>query len=86
VDKSKLEILQHQLNPSGNFVSYRSTLNAAIWRFDAAKNDTERVIIPFFGLMLKDLYFIQRACLEPVSSNSQNGHVNYAVSFYSNLK
>jgi hypothetical protein len=35
------------------------------------------VIIPFFGLMLKDLYFIQRACLEPLS----NGHLNLAASF-----
>jgi hypothetical protein len=32
VNTSKLEILQHQLDPSANFVSYRATLKAAIWR------------------------------------------------------
>ncbi|CAD5220794.1 unnamed protein product [Bursaphelenchus okinawaensis] len=75
VDKAKLEILQHQLNPSGNFVSYRATLNAAIWRSECAKNDNERVIIPFFGLMLKDLYIIHRASLDPLP----NGQLKIAM-------
>lgn len=56
VEKSKLEILQHQLDPTGNFLSYRATLKAAIWRAKGAKNASERLIIPFFGLQLKDLY------------------------------
>ncbi|KAI6192485.1 Ras-GEF domain-containing family member 1B-A [Aphelenchoides fujianensis] len=60
VDRAKLEILQHRLNPSSNFSSYRAT---------------ERVIIPFFGLLLKDLYYINRACLEPLP----NGHLNLAM-------
>uniref|UniRef100_A0A1I7RIR6 Ras-GEF domain-containing protein n=2 Tax=Bursaphelenchus xylophilus TaxID=6326 RepID=A0A1I7RIR6_BURXY len=75
VEKAKLEILQHQLNPSGNFVSYRATLNAAIWRFEGAKNDNERVIIPFFGLLLKDLYMIHRSSLEPLP----NGQLKIAM-------
>uniref|UniRef100_A0A914SIY5 Uncharacterized protein n=1 Tax=Parascaris equorum TaxID=6256 RepID=A0A914SIY5_PAREQ len=41
VDKSKLQILQHQLDPSANFTSYRATLKAAIWRSEGAKNDAE---------------------------------------------
>ncbi|KAK6040869.1 hypothetical protein COOONC_21626 [Cooperia oncophora] len=32
VEKSKLEILQHQLDPTGNFLSYRATMKAAQWR------------------------------------------------------
>lgn len=81
VEKSKLEILQHQLDPSGNFLSYRATLKAAIWRSEGAKQDAERVIIPFFGLLMKDLYLLFRRCVIPLP----NGHLNYAVScfFYS---
>ena len=76
VEKSKLEILQHQLDPSGNFLSYRATLKAAIWRSEGAKQDAERVIIPFFGLLMKDLYLLFRRCVIPLP----NGHLNYAVS------
>ncbi|EPB69606.1 RasGEF domain protein [Ancylostoma ceylanicum] len=36
VEKSKLEILQHQLDPSGNFLSYRATMKAAQWRAESA--------------------------------------------------
>lgn len=67
--------MQHRLNPSSNFSSYRATLNAAIWRWEGAKQDSERVIIPFFGLLLKDLYYINRACLEPLP----NSHLNLSM-------
>ncbi|VDM47394.1 unnamed protein product [Toxocara canis] len=43
IEKSKLQILQHQLDPSANFTSYRATLKAAIWRSEGAKNDAETV-------------------------------------------
>ncbi|KAI6212145.1 Ras-GEF domain-containing family member 1B-A [Aphelenchoides besseyi] len=75
VEKAKLDILQHQLNPSANFSSYRATLNAAIWRYEHGKHESEKVIIPFFGLLLKDLYYINCACLEPLS----NGQLNIAM-------
>lgn len=49
VEKSKLEILLHQYDPTANFASYRSTLKAAIWRFNGAQNGTDVVcILPFF--------------------------------------
>ena len=71
--------MQHQLDPSGNFISYRATLKAAIWRFEGAKQEAEKVIIPFFGLLIKDLFLLYRRCVMPLP----NGHLNYAVS---NLK
>uniref|UniRef100_A0A915Q0K8 Ras-GEF domain-containing protein n=1 Tax=Setaria digitata TaxID=48799 RepID=A0A915Q0K8_9BILA len=43
VEKSKLEILRHQFDPTANFVSYRSTLKAAIWRFNSARNEADAV-------------------------------------------
>jgi len=75
VEKSKLEILQHQLNPTGNFTSYRATLKAAIWRSEGAKNQAETIIIPFFGLLMKDLLLIYQRC----SRRLPNGHLNYAM-------
>uniref|UniRef100_A0A914CL27 Uncharacterized protein n=1 Tax=Acrobeloides nanus TaxID=290746 RepID=A0A914CL27_9BILA len=75
VEKSKLEILQHQLDPTGNFVSYRATLKAAIWRWEGAKQDTEKVIIPFFGLLIKDLFLIYSRCTVILP----NGHLNFAM-------
>uniref|UniRef100_A0A915DAZ7 Uncharacterized protein n=1 Tax=Ditylenchus dipsaci TaxID=166011 RepID=A0A915DAZ7_9BILA len=75
VDKSKLEVLQHQLDPSGNFLSYRATLKAAIWRAEGAKHDAEKLVIPFFGLIIKDLFLIYRNCLQQMP----NGHFNFLM-------
>uniref|UniRef100_A0A0N5A6A4 Ras-GEF domain-containing protein n=1 Tax=Parastrongyloides trichosuri TaxID=131310 RepID=A0A0N5A6A4_PARTI len=75
VEKSKLEILQHQLNPSGNFNSYRSTLKAAVWRSENAKSKNEMMIIPFFALLLKDLFLVHQRSKIPLP----NGQLNYAM-------
>uniref|UniRef100_A0AAF5DPI5 Ras-GEF domain-containing protein n=1 Tax=Strongyloides stercoralis TaxID=6248 RepID=A0AAF5DPI5_STRER len=75
VEKSKLEILQHQLNPSGNFNSYRSTLKAAIWRSENAKSKNEMMIIPFFALLLKDLFLVHQRSRIPLP----NGQLNYVM-------
>ncbi|CEF60122.1 Ras-like guanine nucleotide exchange factor,N-terminal domain and Guanine-nucleotide dissociation stimulator CDC25 domain and Ras guanine nucleotide exchange factor, domain-containing protein [Strongyloides ratti] len=75
VEKSKLEILQHQLNPSGNFNSYRSTLKAAIWRSENAKSKNEMMIIPFFALLLKDLFLVHQRSRIPLP----NGQLNYKM-------
>uniref|UniRef100_A0A0N5C9U3 Ras-GEF domain-containing protein n=1 Tax=Strongyloides papillosus TaxID=174720 RepID=A0A0N5C9U3_STREA len=75
VEKSKLEILQHQLNPSGNFNSYRSTLKAAIWRSENAKLKNEMMIIPFFALLLKDLFLVHERSRIPLP----NGQLNYVM-------
>ncbi|GMT25008.1 hypothetical protein PFISCL1PPCAC_16305 [Pristionchus fissidentatus] len=73
VDRAKLDILQHQLDPSGNFVSYRSTMKAALWRAEGASKDDEKVIIPFFGLLLKDLFMIYHNNPRELP----NGHLNF---------
>ncbi|KAI1715636.1 rasGEF domain-containing protein [Ditylenchus destructor] len=75
IDKSKLEVLQHQLDPSGNFLSYRATLKAAIWRAEGAKQDAEKLVIPFFGLVIKDLFLIYRNCVQQMP----NGHINFPI-------
>uniref|UniRef100_A0A914VWJ8 Uncharacterized protein n=1 Tax=Plectus sambesii TaxID=2011161 RepID=A0A914VWJ8_9BILA len=75
VNMSKLDILQHQLDPSGNFTSYRSTLKAAMWRADGAKNEAERIIIPFFSLLLKDLILVNQRCVRVLP----NGHLNFTM-------
>lgn len=43
VNVSKLAILERQLDPSGNFLTYRSTLKAAVWRSAGATKESERV-------------------------------------------
>lgn len=73
VNKSKLEILEHQMDPSSNFTSYRSTLKAAIWRYDGAVEDREKIIIPFFTLLVKDLHFVNEGCSNKLSNN----HINF---------
>lgn len=89
VDKAKLDILQHQLDPSGNFLSYRATLKAAIWRAEGARNETQQVrhkgekskkrfqiVIPFFILLLKDLFLVYHSGPRMLP----NGHLNLVVS------
>ncbi|VBB34262.1 unnamed protein product [Acanthocheilonema viteae] len=75
VEKSKLEILRHQFDPTANFVSYRSTLKAAIWRFNSARNESDAIIIPFFGLLMKDLSLLHRQCAQLLP----NGHINFKM-------
>lgn len=73
VNTDKLEILEHQMDPTSNFTSYRSTLKAAIWRYDGAVDDREKIIIPFFTLLVKDLHFVNEGCVNKL----QNNHVNF---------
>ncbi|KAK6111170.1 RasGEF domain family protein [Brugia pahangi] len=75
VEKSKLDILRHQFDPTANFVSYRSTLKAAIWRFNSARNESDAIIIPFFGLLIKDLSLLHRQCAQLLP----NGHINFKM-------
>ncbi|CAG5134047.1 unnamed protein product, partial [Candidula unifasciata] len=62
VNRDKLRILEHQMNPSNNFGSYRSCLKAAMWRSEGAADDREKIVIPFFSLFVKDLYFLNEGC------------------------
>jgi len=50
------------MDPTSNFNSYRSTLKAAMWRSEGATEERERIIIPFFSLFVKDLYFLNEGC------------------------
>ncbi|KAL5017775.1 hypothetical protein ScPMuIL_003497 [Solemya velum] len=73
VNLAKFEILEHQMNPSHNFGSYRSCLKAAMWRSEGAVEDREKIVVPFFSLFVKDLYFINEGC----ANKLQNGAINF---------
>lgn len=73
VNKAKFSILEHQMDPSNNFSSYRSCLKAAIWRSEGAVDDRERVIIPFLSLFVKDVYFLN----EGFTNRLPNGNINF---------
>lgn len=62
VQSAKFSILEHQMDPSSNFSSYRSTLKAAMWRSAGATDERQRIVIPFFSLLVKDLYFLNEGC------------------------
>ncbi|EDW32027.1 GL11435 [Drosophila persimilis] len=62
VQTTKFEGLEHQMDPSSNFLNYRSTMKAAVWRSEREMaNKIERAIIPFFSLFLKDLHAINES-------------------------
>jgi hypothetical protein len=67
-------LLFFQMDPSSNFLSYRSTLKAAISRSEGATDQRQRIVIPFFSLLVKDLFFVNEA----TASRLPNGHVNFA--------
>lgn len=73
VNTAKFDILEHQMDPSNNFGSYRSCLKAAMWRSQCATDDRERVVIPFFSLFVKDLYFLNEGC----SNKQPDGNINF---------
>jgi len=72
IQLDKFDVLGHQMDPSSNFVSYRTTLQAAVNRSEKATDKKQRVVIPFFSLLLKDLYFLNEGC----ASKLPNGHIN----------
>ena len=73
VQSAKFAILEHQMDPSSNFSSYRSTLKAAMWRSAGAKDERQRIVVPFFSLLVKDLYFLNEGC----ANRLPNGHINF---------
>lgn len=60
VSSDKFSVLEHQMDPNSNFLSYRLTLKAAVWRAKSAGNnqDRQKIVIPFFSLLIKDIHFI----------------------------
>ena len=62
------------MDPTSNFLSYRTTLKAAISRSEGATDQRQRIIIPFFSLLIKDLFIVNEA----TASRLANGHINFA--------
>uniref|UniRef100_A0A4W5M794 RasGEF domain family, member 1Bb n=1 Tax=Hucho hucho TaxID=62062 RepID=A0A4W5M794_9TELE len=73
VNKDKFDILEHQMDPSSNFSNYRTALRGATQRSITAHSNQEKIVIPFFSLLIKDIYFLNEGC----ASRLPNGHVNF---------
>uniref|UniRef100_A0A2P2IGN9 Ras-GEF domain-containing family member 1B-like n=1 Tax=Hirondellea gigas TaxID=1518452 RepID=A0A2P2IGN9_9CRUS len=73
VQTAKFSVLEHQMDPTSNFSSYRSTLKAAMWRSAGAVDDRQKIVIPFFSLLVKDLYFLNEGC----ASRLPNSYINF---------
>lgn len=78
----KFTALEHQMDPTSNFLSYRSTLRAAVTRSLGTTDKVQRVVIPFFSLLVKDLYFInegwcKQAKAGPFKMEGSGGHLNF---------
>ncbi|KAI4876374.1 hypothetical protein NFI96_017839 [Prochilodus magdalenae] len=73
VNTDKFEILEHQMDPSNNFYNYRTALRGATQRSATAHTTREKIVIPFFSLFIKDIYFLNEGC----ASRLPNGHINF---------
>ncbi|CAG7786660.1 unnamed protein product [Allacma fusca] len=72
----QLSVLEHQMDPTANFTSYRSILRDEVWRFSSPhrNSDNHKIIIPFFSLLVKDLFFLNEGCASKIPSND---HINF---------
>uniref|UniRef100_A0A3Q1I114 Ras-GEF domain-containing protein n=1 Tax=Anabas testudineus TaxID=64144 RepID=A0A3Q1I114_ANATE len=70
---AKFFILEHQMDPTGNFYNYRTALRGAAHRSQTANSNRERIVIPFFSLLIKDIYFLNEGC----ANRLPTGHVNF---------
>ncbi|XP_053422560.1 ras-GEF domain-containing family member 1C isoform X2 [Nycticebus coucang] len=75
VKTAKFFILEHQMDPTGNFCNYRTALRGAAHRSLTAHSSREKIVIPFFSLLIKDIYFLNEGC----ANRLPNGHVNFEV-------
>uniref|UniRef100_A0A8C9RXF7 RasGEF domain family member 1B n=1 Tax=Scleropages formosus TaxID=113540 RepID=A0A8C9RXF7_SCLFO len=73
VKTAKFDILEHQMDPSSNFYNYRTALRGATQRSITAHTSREKIVIPFFSLLIKDIYFLNEGCANLLP----NGHVNF---------
>uniref|UniRef100_A0A671T584 Ras-GEF domain-containing family member 1B-B n=1 Tax=Sinocyclocheilus anshuiensis TaxID=1608454 RepID=A0A671T584_9TELE len=73
VNTDKFDILVHQMDPSSNFYSYRTALRGATQRSSTAHTSQEMIVIPFFSLFIKDIYFLNEGCVNRLP----NGHINF---------
>ncbi|KAK3707601.1 hypothetical protein QZH41_017864 [Actinostola sp. cb2023] len=54
VKNKKFDRLEREMNPGNNFGAYRKSFKSAHGR----KDEMNEYVIPFFGLFLKDVYFL----------------------------
>ncbi|XP_066197880.1 ras-GEF domain-containing family member 1C [Saccopteryx leptura] len=73
VKTAKFFILEHQMDPTGNFCNYRTALRGAAHRSLTAHSSREKIVIPFFSLLIKDIYFLNEGCANCLP----NGHINF---------
>ncbi|XP_065592688.1 ras-GEF domain-containing family member 1B isoform X1 [Cyrtonyx montezumae] len=73
VKTAKFDILEHQMDPSSNFYNYRTALRGATQRSLTAHSNREKIVIPFFSLLIKDIYFLNEGC----ANRLPNGHINF---------
>ncbi|EDO40859.1 predicted protein, partial [Nematostella vectensis] len=69
VKNRKFDRLEREMNPASNFAAYRASFKAAHLR----KSDKNEYVIPFFGLFIKDVYFLN----EGYSNRHSNGYINF---------
>ncbi|KAF7649272.1 hypothetical protein LDENG_00144220 [Lucifuga dentata] len=70
VKTAKFDMLERQMDPSNNFYNYRTALRAAT---QSVHSSRKKIVVPFFSLLVKDIYFLNEGC----GSRLQNGHVNF---------
>ncbi|XP_043924879.1 ras-GEF domain-containing family member 1C-like [Protopterus annectens] len=73
VKTAKFFVLEHQMDPTSNFYNYRTALRGAAHRALMAHSNREKIVIPFFSLLIKDIYFLNEGC----TNRLPNGHVNF---------
>ncbi|XP_070543951.1 ras-GEF domain-containing family member 1B-like isoform X2 [Ptychodera flava] len=73
VNTSKFEVLENLMDPTSNFGNYRQALKAAIQRSKASIGGSDCMVIPFFSLLVKDIYFLNEGCTNKLDT----GHVNF---------
>ncbi|KAK7912742.1 hypothetical protein WMY93_012953 [Mugilogobius chulae] len=61
------------MDPSRNFHNYRTALRGAGQRSLRASSDHEKMVVPFFSLLLKDMFFLNESCASELSS----GHISF---------
>ncbi|XP_072038403.1 ras-GEF domain-containing family member 1B-like isoform X2 [Amphiura filiformis] len=74
INTDKFDVLEHQMDPTSNFTTYRQSLKAAMHRaLSAQEGACDKIVIPFFSLLVKDFYFLNEGC----SNRMPNGYINF---------
>ncbi|XP_030309029.1 ras-GEF domain-containing family member 1A isoform X5 [Calypte anna] len=73
VKTAKFDVLEHHMDPSSNFCNYRTALQGAAQRSQAANSNREKIVIPVFNLFIKDIYFLHKIH----TNRLPNGQINF---------